>query len=63
MAAHSFIAITPQKTALPRQPFALRHLARDAAGHAKIQLRHHGKPRNDDLPPKEKAPSPREHQS
>lgn len=63
MAAHSFISITPPKTALPRQPFALRHLARDAAGHAKIQLHHHGKPRNDNLPAKEKAPSPREHQS
>ena len=62
MAAHSLIASKPSKISLPRQPFALRHVARDAEGHFKIQLRSHSKPRNDEKQVLEKAQAQREHQ-
>jgi hypothetical protein len=62
VAAHTLIASTPNRISLPRQPFALRYLARDTQGHVRIQLRDQDKPRNDDKETPDKAQLPREHQ-
>jgi hypothetical protein len=55
VAANSLIASKPSKISLPRQPFALRHIARDAQGLVKIQFRSHSKPRGDEKQMSEKA--------
>ena len=61
MAAHSLIANKPYKISLPGQPFALRHLARDAEGYIKIQFRSYATRRNVDKQMTEQATAPREH--
>lgn len=62
MAARTLIPSNSSKISLPRQPFALRHLARDTEGYIKIQLRDHGKLRGEDKETLEMAQPLREHQ-